>query len=539
MNNVGQKKIPIIKNDILGDTDICDNNSSDFHERESDTIRKAHYEQINNNTNQNSNIFNSNGLNDSLEGNCSKKNKNKSINITRNISLQSQKFSTHNYPHLFNQIILNNLQHKKMDSINLDNGENIKVSNDDMFKKLITKKRELIKYKKCNSFFIPKKIKYEEYISNNKFMKEMYSKKIINNESNTKQTDILWQNNTGFMSNNTTASQTKNMKKDKIIVINNKDVVEFKYADSFTEDNNNSINNNSNMNLISNNTSINIMNKDTIAINEKKTIYNTNNNSNNNTINDAKLMKLCVELKNWLENVDLSIYYGNFIENNIYDINYLINQMKIQNSKLGYDEIELIFKIHKPGHIYRLFCQLEADAKLVNEEMVNFLVPKNKNKITNKTKKNNHNLNLSISNQINSNCINCSRINFLSNNQKNDLKCFLERYNLMSYYQHFFHNGFDHINFVMLQMFTSEPIDELILENCFHIYEHEQREVVLKCLIEEKNKIKNFLESNEYLTYKIIDNVYYEDIIFERNDKTNKEKIQISKTKSCNECIIF
>ena len=80
-------------------------------------------------------------------------------------------------------------------------------------------------------------------------------------------------------------------------------------------------------------------------------------------------------------------------------------------------------------------------------------------------------------------------IDAFSSKKKNDLKYFLNRYNLLKFYQNFYHNGFDMINFVMIQMFSSEPIDEIILENCFHIYEVEQRELVLKCIISEKNKI--------------------------------------------------
>ena len=55
----------------------------------------------------------------------------------------------------------------------------------------------------------------------------------------------------------------------------------------------------------------------------------------------------------------------------------------------------------------------------------------------------------------------------------------------------------------MAQMYSSDPIDEFILENCFHIYEKQDREKVLKCLLNEKNKIDYFLDSNEYLNFSL------------------------------------
>ena len=105
------------------------------------------------------------------------------------------------------------------------------------------------------------------------------------------------------------------------------------------------------------------------------------------------------------------------------------------------------------------------------------------------------------------------------------------------------------MNYVMAQMFSSDPIDEFILENCFHIYEKQDREKVLKCLLNERNKINYFLNSNEYLQFNSKHNIKYEDIIFEKkensDDKNNEmdnsqnEKIVIANNSFCIDCIIF
>ena len=101
----------------------------------------------------------------------------------------------------------------------------------------------------------------------------------------------------------------------------------------------------------------------------------------------------------------------------------------------------------------------------------------------------------------------------------------------------------------MAQMFSSEPIDEIILENCLHIYDANNREKVLKCLLSEKEKIIFFLNSEEFL--KFSDKYYdikYEDIIFEKkenngnngNEKNIKyEKIMGPRNNICSDCLIY
>ena len=71
------------------------------------------------------------------------------------------------------------------------------------------------------------------------------------------------------------------------------------------------------------------------------------------------------------------------------------------------------------------------------------------------------------------------------------------------------------------------------------------REKVLKCLLNEKNKIDYFLDSNEYLQFSLKHSIKYEDIIFEKKENNNdmnnsqNEKIIIPNNSSCIDCIIF
>ena len=87
-------------------------------------------------------------------------------------------------------------------------------------------------------------------------------------------------------------------------------------------------------------------------------------------------MKFNIELKTWLEIINLPEYYDNFIENNIFDINILLNSIKNKENTLKYDDIEYILKIHKPGHIYRILMSLEIWVGLINSKIVNFVIKK-------------------------------------------------------------------------------------------------------------------------------------------------------------------
>ena len=574
--NIKINKFSKINFNIKGDVDTVEND--DIEECDNDSY---------NNDNNKSII--SNSLDDSLE--IIKKPKNNDSKFkynesSRNNAKTNKNSSTYIYRNSSSNDICNNSKDKKQikntkrmimnkSYKNIKSNKDGSIKIDEIFKELIKKKRQSIGLKKNNSYLKNKKCNIikdhnENNIGNNRnnYQPEYNHNKSIDNTKinniyilkekdikiNSNKTNSINNNNTGFLSAFSTENQTKNKNtKEKITIITNKDVVEFKYGDSFTDENNNtgkysannSIPNNNTINTnnnINNNISYNVLNKE---INTKETEHYTNillTKNKNNNINDLDITKSYPDLKHWLDNIGLAKYLQNFIDNNIYDINLLINQMKNPETKLGYDDIESILKIHRPGHIYRLFCYLEVNAGLIQENIAKFLIKiisKSKDKIKdNNSNKNNNKLKLSESQEM-SNCIKCFKISFLPSQKKNDLKSFLVRYDLMGFYQNFYHNGFDLINFVILQMFSSEPIDEIILENCFHIYEHEQREYVLKCIISEKNKINYFLNSNEYINYEFHNIIKYEDIIFEENEVKGKEKIKIPNDNSCVECSIY
>lgn len=182
-----------------------------------------------------------------------------------------------------------------------------------------------------------------------------------------------------------------------------------------------------------------------------------------------------INLNKWLTEINLSNYYPNFYNNNIFDINDLIDEIKkVKNKNLLYEFIENNFDIHLPGHIFRILCKIEIDQGLFHKDLVNFLINgKNKQNLSNE-----------------------EYIGYEKIYPKDGLKIFLKKYTLMNLYYNFYQNGFDLINFVLLQMFSKNlRINDHILENYFYIYNSNERLLLLKSLENEKNKINSFLNS--------------------------------------------
>jgi len=268
-------------------------------------------------------------------------------------------------------------------------------------------------------------------------------------------------------------------------------------------------------------------------INKKISTYNSamstlsqtnKKNNNDEIINYNEINQNCSFLLKWLIDIGLSDYYENFLNNKIYDINRLIEQMKSPNDKLGLEDIENILGIHNPGHIFKILIKLEIDANIINKNISDFMLSNNNN-INKKLIFSSNEMyacdNMCNVKKENLNICGITNINIFSK-LKNDLESFLNRYNLNNLYQNFYHNGFEQINYVILQMYSSYPINDDILENYFHIYDEEQRKLVIEALQKEISKVNDFINSEKYLYNKNKDLIKYENVDFYKDDNNNK-----------------
>ena len=393
--------------------------------------------------------------------------------------------------------------------------------NDDIFKTLITKKRiSYFKLVKGGNI----SLRNDKFTNNNsiKTNKNTCSSHYENTDNSTYK--IINNNNHSLENTN-----EKMNKKSPIIHYSTKNN-DFTYSNIFKTNRN----------------SINSMGSTISQTNKKKNYKKAQSYTKENEIkNDfIQLNKNCSFLLTWLINIQLSSYYKNFLDNEIYDINKLVEQMKSPINKFNYEDIENILSIHKPGHIFRILTQLEVDGGKIDKNVSNFMINKNRD-IPDDSGIVGKKLLYSLSNNDKINCNCCCNIdidicdgkngNF---GKKNDLKSFLIRYDLINLYQNFYHNGFDLINYVILQMYGSYPINEDILENGFHIYDEMQRNLLMKAIESEINKINNFLNSINYYENENSSMAKYDKVIFEKDSNLGND-IEIRIDDKKNDCNIF
>ena len=375
--------------------------------------------------------------------------------------------------------------------------KNDSCGNDEEYKKLITNKRINMTNNKYNSHYnnqntnnliIPECFSFNNNLSKNQGKSNNYnSEKNIEEKENKNISNIYNINNSTYSTQIQTGSHRKN-KINKGLNYNNKLISEFRINDFLLQKNN------------------------------YKGLCDLNDNTELNR----------EYLKNWLRSINLFQYYNNFIENNVYDINKLVQLMNFYETKLKYDDIEILLGIKKPGHIFRILIKLEIDCDIIDNKLIKFMIKKS-------TNENEKNIKISISDGYECGCFKNKKISF----QKNELKTFLKRKNLMQFYQNFEHNGFELIEYVLIQMYSSFPINDDILENCFHIYDKNDRINVLRNIVNEMKKINIFLNSKEYENNSEKDKMKYENIQledFEENTEIKKDNLVIE---NCNVCDIF
>ena len=330
--------------------------------------------------------------------------------------------------------------------------------------------------------------------------------------------------------NNTTFSSYHN----NICKIKNKNYLEPLINRNSVSNNSYSNNSNSNCNSYRNNSgssSYRNSNNQNILINDDNNVFIPKNNYNYNHLLSLKHHKaisnnILIRLRDWLISCDLLCYYNILIRNNMYNIDSYIDDIRNNKIDLSFKDIEEL-GIRKPGHIFRLLLKLEVDAGKIDNNIYNYVIEKfNINTVTNNgvltssisdikccglnccSTNNKHNCNnrriINNNNIYNENYYsnNYGDIKTNSNETENDnyeeinysdIFSFLKRKSLWRFKENFIHNGFDQIEYILLQLFSNYSFNKAILNDYMHIYIDEEKNYVLKKLYYEKKKICNIL----------------------------------------------
>ena len=263
-----------------------------------------------------------------------------------------------------------------------------------------------------------------------------------------------------------------------------------------------------------------------------------------------------IRLREWLISCDLLCYYNLLISKNMYHIDSYINVLQQGLTTLSFEDFEKI-GIKKPGHIFRLLIKLELDAGLIDNNLFSYINDKiNYNSVTTT-------LALSSSqNEVFCCGVNlCPNINNNSNNYYikkknrisaiyyNDLSTFLRVHDLIRFKGNFIHNGFDRIEFVIIQLFSKYAFDKKILNEYLHVYIDRDKFKILNVLYMVKYNIgKEFgININDGELDKIINtsqkkmekNEKYSEYINQNYNDYNNESNINRKNESNHFCNIF
>ena len=232
-------------------------------------------------------------------------------------------------------------------------------------------------------------------------------------------------------------------------------------------------------------------------------------NNINNILRNISTEEL-IKLRDFLISCDLLCYYNLLITKNMYHIDSYIKDIQRNVTPITYNDLEEI-GIKKPGHIYRILIKLEIDAGIIKNDLFCYIIDKI----------NFYSITSTLAMTSSSNGIFCCGINLCPNdsynnrNKKrnnsiyfNDLSSFLRANDIIRLKGNFIHNGFDKIEFIIIQQFSKYSFDKKILNEHLHIY-----------IDRDKNKLLNILQmikinlSNEF------------GINFEKSDYSNQKRV--------------
>ena len=231
--------------------------------------------------------------------------------------------------------------------------------------------------------------------------------------------------------------------------------------------------------------------------------YNYNYNEKELIIHPQQISnELITKLRDWLISCDLLCYYNILIKNNIYDIESYITNLKNNRINISYKDIENL-GIKKPGHIFRFLLKLQMDIGILDTRVCNFIINKfSENALTT------IGMNVSVSEIKYCGMILCpGEDRFVKNSNYYDIFSFLRCKELIQFKENFIHNGFDQIEFILIQLFSCFAFNKEILNDYMHIYSDKDKKKVLIKLYEEKQNLANLMgiEFNVHEVKQILD----------------------------------
>ena len=151
-------------------------------------------------------------------------------------------------------------------------------------------------------------------------------------------------------------------------------------------------------------------------------------------------------------------------------MNNVINDIKNKKFKINKNDIEEI-GILIPGHIYRILIQIEIEIGMINNKIINVIF--NENSMFNNDE-------FYVNNDFFEYVFGCCGVNKNNNNNnKFNIDIWLKKIGLVNLKENFIFNGFDKIEYLILQMFSSYPVNDEMLKKDLGIENEKDRDIII------------------------------------------------------------
>ena len=206
--------------------------------------------------------------------------------------------------------------------------------------------------------------------------------------------------------------------------------------------------------------------------------------------------------------------------------------------------------INIPGHVYRIFTKLELDAGLIDKKIYDYLLilkleEEEKIKLLLNKEKDGEESSQSIYECGGCTCCSLKRSHVkIQMNKNNNLEIhpilnldkWLININMYKYKQNFIKKGFDKIEFFILQMFSSIPLEEKIFEKELNIDNNNDIDMFILQLNKDVKFISNKFKKKRSSSVEVDKNKVTKYLL--TNNTTESEK-KMERASSYSNCSIF
>ena len=203
--------------------------------------------------------------------------------------------------------------------------------------------------------------------------------------------------------------------------------------------------------------------------------------------------------------------------------------------------------INIPGHVYRIFTKLELDAGLIDKKIYDYLLilkleEEEKIKILLNKEKDGEESSQSIYECGGCTCCSLKRSHVKIQMNKNNnfeinpilnLDKWLININMYKYKQNFIKKGFDKIEFFILQMFSSIPLEEKIFEKELNIDNNNDIDIFILQLNKDVKLISNKFKKKRSSSVEMDKNKVTKYLMTNNTQESEKKMERASSHKNC------